>query len=90
MRSWQLMGLAGEDTFFTNLRPSLTQPVFTFNLKNSSDGTMEFGYVDVDQYTGDLLKVPVLSSGEWNVPAVSFSVNGTAISSAPQSMSMGR
>jgi hypothetical protein len=66
-----------QKTFFDNILPDLTQPVFTAQLKSGEVGSYEFGNVDQSAFTGSLSKAAVDSSnGFWEVDSASFAVQG--------------
>lgn len=66
-----------QKTFFDNVLPDLTQPVFTAQLKSGSVGSYEFGNIDETAFTGQLSTTPVDSSrGFWEVDSASFTVQG--------------
>jgi aspergillopepsin I len=66
-----------QKTFFENVAPSLKQPVMTAFLNSTGVGSYEFGVIDSNKYTGDLISVPVDSSnGYWQFESPSFSVGG--------------
>ena len=82
--------VAGSPTFIKSILPSLDEPALTFNLKNSTEATMELGRIDLDQTSGSLHKLPVESQGAaWTVKDISFSVNGTLISVRQEALSFG-
>jgi hypothetical protein len=69
-----------QKTFFDNVLPDLTQPVFTAQLKGGEVGAYEFGVIDTTAFTGQLSTVPVDSSrGFWEVPSTLAAVNGQSI-----------
>jgi aspergillopepsin I len=64
-------------TFFDNILPDLTLPVFTAQLKSGEVGSYEFGNIDETAFTGQLSTTPVDSSrGFWEVDSASFAVQG--------------
>ena len=66
-----------QKTFFDNVLPDLSAPVFTAQLKGGEVGAYEFGVIDTTAFTGNLATVPVDSSkGFWQVPSQAVSVNG--------------
>lgn len=44
-----------QKTWFSNLLPQLKKPLFTVRLKHDNDGTYNFGWIDQDQYEGDIV-----------------------------------
>jgi hypothetical protein len=72
-----------QKTFFDNVLPDLSQPVFTAQLKGGQVGSYEFGNVDQTLFTGTLSKAAVDSSrGFWEVNSASFAVQGVQGTSA--------
>ncbi|EXJ55653.1 hypothetical protein A1O7_08582 [Cladophialophora yegresii CBS 114405] len=66
-----------QKTFFDNILPDLTLPVFTAQLKSGEVGSYEFGNIDQTAFTGQLTTTPVDSSrGFWEVDSASFAVQG--------------
>ena len=66
-----------QKTFFANVAPSLSSPVFTANFKQGQTGAYEFGNIDTTQFQGQLSNVPVNTvNGFWQVDSKTFSVNG--------------
>lgn len=67
-----------QKTFFTNVIPTLSSPLFTVDLKKGAPGTFDFGFVDANKHTGQVTYVDVDSSqGFWTFDST---VNGTPIS----------
>ncbi len=69
-----------QKTFFDNVLPNLSQPVFTASLKAGVAGAYEFGNIDKSQFQGDLTSVPVdATRGFWQFGSAQFAVgNGTS------------
>ncbi|KAL9608122.1 MAG: hypothetical protein Q9167_007029 [Letrouitia subvulpina] len=66
-----------QKTFFTNVLPSLSNPLFTVDLKKGAPGTFDFGYIDDSKYTGEITYVDVdTSNGFWEF---SSTVSGTSV-----------
>ncbi|KAL8685006.1 MAG: hypothetical protein Q9218_008025 [Villophora microphyllina] len=66
-----------QKTFFTNVIPTLTSPLFTVDLKKGAPGSFDFGFVDDNKHTGPVTYVPVDSSqGFWSFEST---VHGTPI-----------
>ncbi|KAJ9604506.1 hypothetical protein H2200_011342 [Cladophialophora chaetospira] len=66
-----------QKTFFDNVLPDLTQPLFTAQLKSGEVGAYEFGNIDTTAFTGQLATAPVDSSrGFWEVDSATFTVQG--------------
>lgn len=67
-----------QKTFFSNVIPTLSSPLFTVDLKKGAPGTFDFGFVDGNKHTGQVTYVDVDSSqGFWTFDST---VNGTPIS----------
>lgn len=67
-----------QKTFFANVAPALSQPVFTANLKAGTAGAYEFGTIDNTQFQGDLTNVPVNTvNGFWQVDSQMFAVGNS-------------
>ena len=66
-----------QKTFFDNVLPDLTLPVFTAQLKSGQVGAYEFGAIDNTAFTGQLSTAAVdPSNGFWEVDSASFAVQG--------------
>lgn len=66
-----------QKTFFDNIMPDLTQPVFTAQLISGGLGSYEFGNIDTTAFVGDLTTVPVDSSrGFWEISSAAAKVGG--------------
>lgn len=73
-----------QKTFFDNVKDSLTEPVFTANLRHDAVGSYEFGTVDVSQFSAPMAWIPVDSSnGFWQFSSSSFAVNGKKQAASP-------
>lgn len=71
---------APQKTFFDNVLPDLSQPVFTAQLLGGQVGAYEFGRIDTTAFKGDLARIPVDSSqGFWQVKSDLAAVNGQNI-----------
>lgn len=69
-----------QKTFFDNVVSSLSQPVFTAQLRDNAAGSYEFGNVDTSSFTGELNVVPVDSSrGFWEFDSASATINNKAV-----------
>jgi Eukaryotic aspartyl protease len=69
-----------QKTFFDNVTPDLSQPLFTANLKHGTLGAYEFGTIDQTAFTGSLTTVPVDSTqGFWSFSSTSASINGQSV-----------
>jgi Eukaryotic aspartyl protease len=72
-----------QKTFFDNVLPDLSQPVFTASLKSGAAGAYEFGNIDNTQFQGQLTTVPVDNSrGFWQFPSAQFAVGNDAMQTA--------
>jgi len=71
-----------QKTWFTNVKPQLTSPVFTANLKHNAPGTYDFGYIDSSKYTGSITYTSVNTSpGYWTFTSSGYQVGTGAFSS---------
>jgi aspergillopepsin I len=62
-------------TFFTNLRASLEQPLFTIDLNYKAPGSFDFGFINASKYSGEITYLPVNSTqGFWGVTSTSYGV----------------
>lgn len=62
-------------TFFDNVKPSLSAPLFTCDLKKGEPGTYGFGTIDDSAHTGEITYVDVDSSrGYWSFPSSGYAV----------------
>ncbi|KIW33826.1 uncharacterized protein PV07_00645 [Cladophialophora immunda] len=69
-----------QKTFFDNVLPDLTLPVFTAQLKSGAVGAYEFGNIDTSAFSGQLATAPVDSSrGFWEVDSTSAAVQGQTV-----------
>lgn len=69
-----------QKTFFENVLPDLSQPVFTAQLLGGQVGAYEFGRIDISAFQGDLERIPVdASNGFWQVKSDLAAVNGQDI-----------
>ncbi|KIY01365.1 uncharacterized protein Z520_02917 [Fonsecaea multimorphosa CBS 102226] len=72
-----------QKTFFDNVMPDLTLPVFTAQLKSGAVGAYEFGTIDTSAFTGSLATAPVDSSkGFWEVDSTSAVVQNQTVNVA--------
>lgn len=70
-----------QKTFFTNVLPSLSAPLFTVDLKKGAPGTFDFGFVDDAKHTGPVTYVDVDSrQGFWTFTTGGISVGGRSVS----------
>ncbi|KAL9598616.1 MAG: hypothetical protein Q9219_004361 [cf. Caloplaca sp. 3 TL-2023] len=76
-----------QKTFFSNVLPSLSAPLFTVDLKKGAPGTYDFGFIDAAKHTGDVTFVDADSSqGFWTFSTSGYSIGsggGGVQSSAP-------
>ncbi|KAF7513064.1 hypothetical protein GJ744_011330 [Endocarpon pusillum] len=75
-----------QKTFFDNIQPKLSQPVWTASLRAGEAGAYEFGNIDRSLFQGELAMVPVdTTRGFWQFNSAQFAVGD----SAPQTASTG-
>jgi Eukaryotic aspartyl protease len=75
-----------QKTFFDNVLPELSQPVWTASLKSGVAGAYEFGNIDRSLFQGELTNVTVDSTrGFWEFASTRFAVGNNA----PQTASTG-
>jgi len=68
-----------QKTFFTNVRPSLAEPLFTVDLNHDKPGTYDFGFINSSKYTGDIKYLPVDNSqGFWGVTSTSYGIGDSS------------
>ncbi|KAL8824685.1 MAG: hypothetical protein Q9170_008077 [Blastenia crenularia] len=73
-----------QKTFFTNVLPSLSAPLFTVDLKKGAPGTYDFGFIDDAKKTSDVTFVDVDSSqGFWTFTSSGYAIGGGASSDSP-------
>lgn len=66
-----------QTTFFDTVKSSLDKPLFAVTLKHQAPGSYDFGFIDVQKYTGQIAYTPVDSSqGFWSFTASGYSVGG--------------
>jgi hypothetical protein len=67
-----------QKTFFENVMPQLSSPLFTADLEETDGtGTYEFGRIDSSKYHGQIHYTPIDNSdGFWQWNAATFSVGG--------------
>lgn len=69
-----------QKTFFSNVLPSLTSPLFTVDLKKGAPGTFDFGFIDAGKHTGDVEFVDVDNSqGFWTFTSSGYAVGDAAV-----------
>jgi hypothetical protein len=69
-----------QKTFFDNVLPDLSQPVFTAQLLGGQVGAYEFGRIDTSAFQGELARIPVdASNGFWQIKSDLAAVNGQDI-----------
>jgi hypothetical protein len=74
-----------QKTFFDNIMPDLSQPVFTASLRAGVAGAYEFGNIDATQFQGELTTVPVdTSRGFWQFDSNRFVVGNGSEQTATQ------
>ncbi|KAJ5200306.1 Peptidase aspartic catalytic [Penicillium cf. griseofulvum] len=69
-----------QKTFFDNVKSELDSPLFAVTLKHGAPGTYDFGFIDKEKFTGEVVYADVDSSqGFWTFTADSYKVgNGAA------------
>ncbi|KAI4094483.1 MAG: hypothetical protein LQ344_002232 [Seirophora lacunosa] len=66
-------------TFFSNVKASLSSPLFTANLRKGRSGTYTFGYVDAGQHSGSITYVPVNpANGYWQFTSSGYALGSDA------------
>ncbi|KAK4236962.1 aspartic peptidase domain-containing protein [Achaetomium macrosporum] len=69
-----------QKTFFDNAASSLSQKVFTADLKHNAPGTYNFGFIDSSLHTGSIAYTPVDSSqGFWGFTASGYAVGSGTV-----------
>jgi hypothetical protein len=68
-----------QNTFFDNVKSSLSAPLFTANLKKGTSGSYDFGYIDPAKHTGSISYVPVkTANGFWEFTGSGYAVGSGA------------
>ena len=63
-------------TFFENIMPTFTEPLFTADPDNDIVGVYEFGRIDSTKFTGSLSWIPInKASGHWHFTTAGFAVD---------------
>lgn len=76
-----------QNTWFDNIKSSLSQQLFAVTLKHQAAGTYDFGFIDSSKYTGSIAYTPVDNSqGYWGFTADGYSVGGTATTESFQAI----
>ncbi|KAK3395053.1 aspartic-type endopeptidase-like protein [Podospora didyma] len=71
-----------QKTWFSNIKSSLTSPLFAVDLKHQAAGTYDFGYIDSTKYTGAITYVSVSSTqGYWTFTSSGYAVGTAAFTS---------
>lgn len=66
-----------QKTFFDNVMPSLSEPVFTADLRKGAAGAYEFGRIDASKFQGEMAWIPIDNKkGFWQFSSESFAVDG--------------
>ncbi|KAJ9292730.1 hypothetical protein DTO271G3_8429 [Paecilomyces variotii] len=64
-----------QNTFFDNVKSSLSQPLFAAALKHNAPGVYDFGFTDSSKYTGSITYTDVDNSqGFWGFTVDSYSI----------------
>jgi len=72
-----------QKTFFDNAMSTLTEPVFTADLRHNAAGSYEFGNIDTTKFNGSLSWAAVnTTNGFWQFSSQKFSVGTGATQSA--------
>ena len=70
-----------QKSFFTNVAPSLTFPLFTASLNHLNPGVYDFGFIDPRKYSGPLTffpsPAPPAGHAWWVINATGYSVGNT-------------
>lgn len=73
-----------QKTFFDNLKPTLSMPVFTADLRSNAVGAYEFGRIDESKFNGSLSWAPVdETNGFWQFSTSKFQVGDNAPVDSP-------
>ena len=66
-----------QKTFFSNVKDSLAEPLFTADLRHQQPGSYDFGFVNSSKYTGELVYLPADSSrGFWGIDQIGYQIGG--------------
>lgn len=66
-----------QNTFFDNIKDSLTSKIFAVTIKKDAAGSYDFGFIDRKKYQGELVYTAVdNSTGLWFITVSSLSVGG--------------
>lgn len=66
-----------QSTWFSNVKPTLKQPLWTADLREDGSGSYHFGEIPAGAYSGGIKSVVVNSTrGYWAINSHTFSVNG--------------
>ena len=66
-----------QKTFFSNVKDSLAEPLFTADLRHQEPGSYDFGFVNSSKYAGELVYLPAdLSRGFWGIGQTGYQVGG--------------
>ena len=64
-----------QPTFITNVKDSLSAPIFTADLKKGRPGSYDFGFIDSKKHLGPIKYIPVdKKRGYWNVTSESYAI----------------
>ncbi|KAJ9322311.1 hypothetical protein DTO027B5_4865 [Paecilomyces variotii] len=70
-----------QNTFFDNVKSSLSQPLFAAALKHNAPGVYDFGFTDSSKYTGSITYTDVDNSqGFWGFTVDSYSIGSDSTS----------
>lgn len=74
-----------QKTFFETLMPTLERKVFSANLRvDGKPSTWDFGYIDEEKFTGDVVYTPVVSEKYWSVDIGSYAIGQAPFSSSDE------
>ena len=66
-----------QKTFFSNVKDSLAEPLFTADLRHQEPGSYDFGFVNSSKYAGELVYLPADSSrGFWGIDQTGYQIGG--------------
>lgn len=73
-----------QGTFMEFLQDSLEEPIFTTSFSFSTDGYLDFGFIDEKAFTGNLTSIPIdNSTGFWNATSIQYGAGGKTLSGNP-------
>ena len=82
---------AASSPFVTAVFKEVEVEILTFDLRNDSTGTIDFGYVDPDLFAPDAELTTIPTSGfGWQLSQVSFVVNGEIVGDPASGVTLGK